>query len=194
MIEPNMATMLAFLLTDAGRVAGVPARGAARGRRPAASIRLTVDGEGSTSDTALLLASGCAATRSLRSARSPRCAPLHRRGSRRPPPRSRASSRATDGAPPSSCTRDRGSARARTADAPSAPRGGSPNSLLVKTALSAARCELGSDPADESRAGRIALRLARTTGPARRVVVFRNGASAGPRPRAARAQRSPAKN
>jgi N-acetylglutamate synthase/N-acetylornithine aminotransferase len=70
MIEPNMATMLAFLLTDA---AASPAflRAALREAADRSFNRLTVDGEGSTSDTALLLASGCAGNAQLRSARSP---------------------------------------------------------------------------------------------------------------------------
>ena len=59
MIEPNMGTLLAFLLTDA---AASPAflRGALRRAADASFNRVTVDGETSTSDTLLLFASGAA--------------------------------------------------------------------------------------------------------------------------------------
>ncbi len=65
MIEPNMATMLSFLVTDAG----VAPRFLQRllGRVADATYnRLTIDGEGSTSDTVVLMASGAAGGRSLR--------------------------------------------------------------------------------------------------------------------------------
>lgn len=70
MIEPNMATMLSFLTTD---VAATPAylRGALRRVADQTYNRVTIDGEGSTSDTVLLLANGLAGNAPLRSARSP---------------------------------------------------------------------------------------------------------------------------
>ena len=66
MIEPNMATMLSFLATDASIS---PALLRTMLRRVADSTynRLTIDGEGSTSDTVVLMASGRAGGTSLRS-------------------------------------------------------------------------------------------------------------------------------
>jgi len=70
MIEPNMATMLAFLLTDAA-VAPPYLRRVLRRAADESFNRVTVDGEGSTSDTALLLANGMAENPLLRAASSP---------------------------------------------------------------------------------------------------------------------------
>jgi glutamate N-acetyltransferase/amino-acid N-acetyltransferase len=69
MIEPNMATMLAFLVTDA---AASPAflRRVLRRAADESFNRVSVDGETSTSDTVLLLANGAAGGRPLASARS----------------------------------------------------------------------------------------------------------------------------
>ncbi|HEY5658624.1 MAG TPA: bifunctional ornithine acetyltransferase/N-acetylglutamate synthase, partial [Myxococcota bacterium] len=69
MIEPNMATMLAFILTDAD-VAPAFLRGVLRGVADESFNRVSVDGEGSTSDMLLLLANGAAGNPTLRSARS----------------------------------------------------------------------------------------------------------------------------
>jgi glutamate N-acetyltransferase/amino-acid N-acetyltransferase len=70
MLEPDMATMLAFLATDA---AVTPAflRRLLRRAADVSFNRLTVDGETSTSDTVLLLANGVAGHPPLRDARSP---------------------------------------------------------------------------------------------------------------------------
>ena len=68
MIEPKMATMLAFIVTDAA-VASRPhssARSSARCRESFNAI--TVDGDMSTNDTLLLMASGAAGDRALRGA------------------------------------------------------------------------------------------------------------------------------
>jgi glutamate N-acetyltransferase/amino-acid N-acetyltransferase len=70
MIEPNMATMLSFLVTDA-LVAPAVLRGMLGRVADATYNRLTIDGEGSTSDTVVLMASGCAGGVTLRSG-SPR--------------------------------------------------------------------------------------------------------------------------
>ena len=59
MIEPNMATMLSFLTTDAKIAPGV-LRGMLKRVADATYNCLTVDGEGSTSDTVVLLANGAA--------------------------------------------------------------------------------------------------------------------------------------
>jgi glutamate N-acetyltransferase/amino-acid N-acetyltransferase len=66
MIEPNMATMLSFLVTDA-RVSPSLLRSMLRRVADATYNRLTIDGEGSTSDTVVLMASGRASEQSLRS-------------------------------------------------------------------------------------------------------------------------------
>jgi glutamate N-acetyltransferase/amino-acid N-acetyltransferase len=66
MIEPNMATMLSFVVTDAP-VAPAVLRRMLRRVADATYNQLTIDGEGSTSDTVVLMASGCAGGSSLRS-------------------------------------------------------------------------------------------------------------------------------
>ncbi len=70
MIEPDLATMLAFVVTDA---AITPAHARHCLRRAAADSfnKLTIDGEGSTSDTLLLLANGVAGNAPLRGPSSP---------------------------------------------------------------------------------------------------------------------------
>ena len=70
MIEPNMATMLAFLVTDAAAEPGF-LRGVLREACGESFNRVTVDGETSTSDTVLLLAGGAAGNPALRGPRSP---------------------------------------------------------------------------------------------------------------------------
>jgi glutamate N-acetyltransferase/amino-acid N-acetyltransferase len=70
MIEPNLATMLAFLVSDAA-VAAPFLRRALRCAAEATFNRLTVDGETSTSDTVLILANGAAGNALLRSESSP---------------------------------------------------------------------------------------------------------------------------
>ena len=66
MIEPDMATMLSFLATDA-RVAPGLLRRMLRRVAEATFNRLTIDGEGSTSDCVVLMASGRSAATALRS-------------------------------------------------------------------------------------------------------------------------------
>jgi glutamate N-acetyltransferase/amino-acid N-acetyltransferase len=66
MIEPNMATMLSFLVTDAPIAPAVLRRMLGR-VADATYNRLTIDGEGSTSDTVVLMASGDAGGTVLRS-------------------------------------------------------------------------------------------------------------------------------
>ncbi|MEE8165840.1 MAG: bifunctional glutamate N-acetyltransferase/amino-acid acetyltransferase ArgJ [Myxococcota bacterium] len=66
MIEPNMATMLSFLATDA-RVAPALLRRMLGRVSDATFNRLTIDGEGSTSDSVVLMASGRSAASALRS-------------------------------------------------------------------------------------------------------------------------------
>ncbi len=70
MIEPDMATMLSFLVTD---VAATPTylRGALKRVADQTFNRVTVDGEGSTSDSVILLANGYAENAVLRTPKSP---------------------------------------------------------------------------------------------------------------------------
>jgi glutamate N-acetyltransferase/amino-acid N-acetyltransferase len=66
MIEPNMATMLSFISTDAP-IAPAPLRAMLKRVSKQTYNQLTIDGEGSTSDTVVLMASGAAGGASLRS-------------------------------------------------------------------------------------------------------------------------------
>jgi len=65
MIEPNLATMLSFLVTDAP-IAPATLRAMLRRVADATYNCLSVDGEGSTSDTVVLLANGAAGGGTLR--------------------------------------------------------------------------------------------------------------------------------
>ena len=69
MIQPDMATMLAFLFTDA-RVVPAALRGMLRTAADASFNRVSIDGETSTSDTVLLLANGVAGNRPITGTRS----------------------------------------------------------------------------------------------------------------------------
>jgi len=64
MIEPHMATMLAFIVTDAAVSAAI-LRAAIRDSLPRSFNAITVDGDMSTNDTLLVMASGAAANRPL---------------------------------------------------------------------------------------------------------------------------------
>lgn len=66
MIAPNMATMLGFMVTDAA-VPGLLLKGLFRGSVDQSFNAITIDGDTSTNDTAVLLASGAAGNRSLAS-------------------------------------------------------------------------------------------------------------------------------
>ncbi len=70
MIQPDVATMLCFLVTDAA-VASPLLRRLLRGAAEESFNRLTIDGETSTSDTVLLFANGRAGNAELRGPRSP---------------------------------------------------------------------------------------------------------------------------
>ncbi|MBF6559164.1 MAG: bifunctional glutamate N-acetyltransferase/amino-acid acetyltransferase ArgJ [Candidatus Binataceae bacterium] len=65
MIEPKMATMLAFIVTDAACAAPMLRHTLARAL-PASFNAITIDGDMSTNDTLLLMASGAAGNRPLR--------------------------------------------------------------------------------------------------------------------------------
>jgi glutamate N-acetyltransferase/amino-acid N-acetyltransferase len=64
MIAPNMATMLSFILTDAAITKNALSR-ALKKAADASFNRLTVDGDTSTNDTALILANGAAQNRKI---------------------------------------------------------------------------------------------------------------------------------
>jgi glutamate N-acetyltransferase/amino-acid N-acetyltransferase len=64
MIAPNMATMLAFILTDAAMPASMLGRALAQAAASSFNA-ITIDGDMSTNDTLMLLASGAAANRKL---------------------------------------------------------------------------------------------------------------------------------
>lgn len=64
MIQPNMATMLAFLLTDANVARGALQK-SLRAAVDQSFNRITVDGDQSTNDTVLLLANGAAGNQPL---------------------------------------------------------------------------------------------------------------------------------
>jgi len=65
MIEPNMATMLSYLATDA-KIAPATLRGMLKRVADQTYNCLSIDGEGSTSDTVILLANGAAGGTALR--------------------------------------------------------------------------------------------------------------------------------
>jgi glutamate N-acetyltransferase/amino-acid N-acetyltransferase len=65
MIQPMMATMLAFIVTDAAAVSPAQLRRILKGVLPRSFNAITVDGDMSTNDTLLLLASGAARNRPL---------------------------------------------------------------------------------------------------------------------------------
>jgi glutamate N-acetyltransferase/amino-acid N-acetyltransferase len=188
MIEPRMATMLAFLATDAA-VAPSHLRRVWREIAGETFNRVSVDGETSTSDTALLLANGASGAPWIRSARSPgagalRAALLEVAGAL-----ARALARDGEGAT-KLVTVDVSGARS-DAEAERAARRIA-NSLLVKTAL------FGGDPnwgriLQTVGAGRVALALPRTEVRLCGVPVFRRGASTGvaARQRAGRRMQAP---
>jgi glutamate N-acetyltransferase/amino-acid N-acetyltransferase len=187
MIEPDMGTMLAFVLTDA---AASPAylRGALRRAADASFNRVTVDGETSTSDTLLLFASGRAGNPALRSPKTRDARAFERALAQVTTVLARAVARDGEGATRLVTVVVR---EARTqAEAEHAARRIA-NSLLVKTALHGGDANWGRI-LQTIGAGRIRLALPRTRVRLGGVVVFRRGASAGPgaRARAARALRA----
>ena len=188
MIEPDMATMLAFVLTDAA-VAPAFLRGAVSRACAESFNRISVDGETSTSDMLLVLANGAAGHAALRGPGGADASRFERALGEVCGELARAVARDGEGA--TKLVRVE-VAEARTpAEAERACRRIA-NSLLVKTAL------FGNDPnwgriLQTVGAARVALRLERTEVSLGGVTVFRRGASAGPgaRRRAARAMARP---
>jgi glutamate N-acetyltransferase/amino-acid N-acetyltransferase len=175
MIEPDMATMLAVLVTDAA-VSPAFLRAVLRRSVNASFNRVTVDGEGSTSDTVLLLANGASEAPQLRGPRSPGAKRFEAAVAEVATDLARDLARDGEGA--TKLVTVRVSGARSTAEAERGARRIA-NSLLVKTAI------FGGDPnwgriLQTLGAGRIALRLDRTEVRLCGVVVFRRGASTGP--------------
>jgi len=175
MIEPNVATMLSFLVTDAA-IAPPLLRRMLRAAADQSYNRLTIDGEGSTSDTVLLMANGSSRAPLLRTERSPGAQRFADALGELTVDLTRALARDGEGATRLVTVRVSG-ARSH-ADAERAARRIA-NSLLVKTAV------FGGDPnwgriLQTVGAGRVALDLSRTEVRLCGVAVFRRGASAGP--------------
>jgi glutamate N-acetyltransferase/amino-acid N-acetyltransferase len=175
MIEPDMATMLAFILTDAS---ATPAflRSVLRAAADESFNRVSVDGEGSTSDTLLLLANGAADNPVLRSPRSPGAKRFREAVSRVATALARDLARDGEGATKLVDVRVTGARSAAEADRAARRIA---NSLLVKTALFGGDANWGRI-LQTLGAERIALRLDRTAVRLGGVTVFRDGASTGP--------------
>jgi glutamate N-acetyltransferase/amino-acid N-acetyltransferase len=187
MIEPRMATMLAFFATDAAVAAGFLRR-LWREVADETLNRVTIDGETSTSDSAVIFANGAAGAAPITSARSPGAAALRDALLEVAGELARALARDGEGAT-KLVTVDVSGAR-NDAEAELAARRIA-NSLLVKTAL------FGGDPnwgriLQTVGAGRVRLDLPRTEVRLGGVPVFRAGASTGTahRARAGRALRA----
>jgi glutamate N-acetyltransferase / amino-acid N-acetyltransferase len=179
MIEPDMATMLAFLVTDAA-LSPPFARRLLRETVGESFHRVTVDGETSTSDTAALLANGASGAPALTSRTSPGAAALGRALLAVATELAQALARDGEGATKLVTVDVRGAASA--AEAERAARRIA-NSLLVKTAL------FGGDPnwgriLQTVGAARVRIALPRAEVRLGGVPVFRGGGSTGPRARA----------
>jgi len=175
MVEPNMATMLSFLTTDA---AASPAylRGALKRVADQTYNRVTIDGEGSTSDTVLILANGLAGNTTLRSAKSPGAARFEAALLEVAEELSRSLARDGEGATKLVTVEVSGAANPEQADRAARRIA---NSLLVKTAI------FGRDPnwgriLQTVGAGQVRLRLPRVEVKLCGVPVFRAGSSTGP--------------
>jgi len=187
MIEPNMGTLLAFLLTDAA-ASPLYLRGALRRAADASFNRVTVDGETSTSDTLLLFANAAAGNTALRSPNGRDARAFEAALAEVAISLAREVARDGEGATRLVTVVVR---EARSpAEAERAARRIA-NSLLVKTALFGGDANWGRILQTVG-AGRVRLVLERTQVSLGGVVVFRRGASAGPaaRARAARALRA----
>jgi glutamate N-acetyltransferase/amino-acid N-acetyltransferase len=75
MLQPNMATMLAFIATDAG-ISGALLQRMVRDVAEASFNRVTVDGDTSTNDSFVLIATGAAAARAVLAPQDPGYAAL----------------------------------------------------------------------------------------------------------------------
>jgi glutamate N-acetyltransferase/amino-acid N-acetyltransferase len=179
MIEPRMATMLAFLFTDAA-VAPSFLRRVLRRAADASFNRVSVDGETSTSDMALLFANGVAGNRALRGPGSPGAGRFQAAVAEVSLALARELARDGEGA--TKLVTVRVSGAASPAEAERAARRIA-NSMLVKTAL------FGGDPnwgriLQTVGAARVRLDLARARVALAGVALYRGGSAAGPAARA----------
>lgn len=175
MIQPDMATMLAFILTDAA-VSPSVLRGVLRRVADDTFNRVTVDGETSTSDSVLLLANGRAEHRRLGRRTDPELGAFEEGVHRVAESLARDLARDGEGATKLVTVCVTGARDDREAE-DAARR--IANSMLVKTAI------FGHDPnwgriLQTIGAGRIRLDLARTVVKLGGVTVFRNGRPSGP--------------
>ncbi len=175
MIEPNLATMLAFLVTDAA-VSAPFLRSVLRRAADAGFNRVSVDGETSTSDMVLLLANGAAQNRELRGPRSRGATAFAAAVERVAVALAREIARDGEGATKLVTVRVEGAAN--RADAERAARRIA-NSVLVKTALFGGDANWGRILQTVG-AARVRVRLERCAVRLAGVTVFRGGASAGP--------------
>ncbi len=174
MIQPQMATMLAFLVTDAA-ASPVFLRRALRATVDASFNRVSVDGETSTSDTALLLANGRAGNPSLTNLKSPGAARFQAAIDQVAEQLSRDLARDGEGATKLVNVEVTGARDAGQADRAARRIG---NSMLVKTAV------FGRDPnwgriLQAVGAGRVALDLDRMVVKLCGVTVFERGSGTG---------------
>jgi glutamate N-acetyltransferase/amino-acid N-acetyltransferase len=175
MVEPNMATMLAFLLTDAS-VAPAQLRRVLKAAVDNSFNRLTIDGETSTSDTVLLMANGVAGNRTLRSAKSSGSAALLKAVEQVSVSLTRDLARDGEGATKLITVRVTGAANLAEADRAARRIA---NSLLVKTAIFGGDGNWGRI-LQTLGAGQVQIRLDRARVQLGGITVFRDGASAGP--------------
>ncbi len=175
MIEPNMATMLAFLVTDAAVAAPALDR-VLRDATNASFNRLSVDGETSTSDMVLLFANGVAGNRELRGPRSRDAAAFAAAVEKVAIALTRDIARDGEGATKLVTVRVEGAASG--ADAERAARRIA-NSMLVKTALFGGDANWGRILQTVG-AAQVRLKLDRAVVRLGGVTVFRAGASTGP--------------
>ena len=184
MIEPNMATMLSFLVTDAA-VSKVYLRRVLRELADQTYNRVTVDGESSTSDMVLLLANGASGHPRITGPSSAGASALRRGLGQVAECLARDLARDGEGATKLITVRVEGAKDSKQADWAARRIA---NSMLVKTAI------FGGDPnwgriLQTLGAARVELRLDRMTAKLCGVPVFRGGASAGAAARRRAAER-----
>jgi len=175
MIEPNMATMLSFLLTDANVSPGY-LRGVLRRVVDRTFNRVSVDGEGSTSDSVIVLAGGAAKNKRLTGRQGSDAEAFEHAVGAVAEELAQALARDGEGATKLVTVVVSGACSAREADLAARRIA---NSMLVKTAL------FGGDPnwgriLQTVGAGRIKMGLAEVSVRLGGITVFRRGASAGP--------------
>jgi glutamate N-acetyltransferase/amino-acid N-acetyltransferase len=175
MCEPNMATMLAFILTDAAATPAFVKR-VLKGAVGETLNRITVDGETSTSDTAVLLANGRAGNRSLRGPGSAGARAFARAVGEVCEELAKMLARDGEGATKLITVKVTGARDA--ADAERAARRIA-NSMLVKTAIFGRDANWGRILQTVG-AGGVKLELRRTRVRLGGVTVFKGGTSAGP--------------